>query len=275
MDRISSRQNAVVKRFREVAGDGPAGEWMLLDGEHLVTEAVAAGLDVDVLAMTERLLDGRLASLAADLEHRGTRVVIVTDQVLGAISPVKEPSGLAALAARPATSLARALDGERPLVLILNEIQDPGNVGAIVRAAEGCGATGVIATAGGADPFGWKALRGAMGSTFRLPIASGHPLDAVLTAARTAGLRVIATTAARGTPLPACDLRAGCAILLGAEGPGLPAHVVDAADERLTIPMRPPVESLNVAVTAALILYEAARQRTSITHRARGTNVTV
>jgi TrmH family RNA methyltransferase len=130
-----------------------------------------------------------------------------------------------------------------------------------VRAAEGCGATGIVVTTGAADPFGWKALRGAMGSTFRMPIATGHSLDAVLSAARTAGLRVIATTAVGGTPLPACELRGDCAIFLGAEGPGLPASVVAAADERLTIPMRAPVESLNVAVSAALILYEAARQR--------------
>ncbi len=276
MERISSRQNALVKRFRQVAGGGPAGEWMLLDGEHLVTEALAAGLEVDVLAITERLLDGRLASVATDLDRRGTRVVVVTDQVLDAISPVREPSGVAAIAARPSTPLAQALGGAQPaLVLILNEIQDPGNVGAIVRAAEGCGATAVVATAGTADPFGWKALRGGMGSTFRLPIATGPSLDAAVAGARSAGLRVIATRAADGTPLPACDLRAGCAILLGAEGPGLPAQVIDAADERLTIPMRPPVESLNVAVSAALILYEATRQRRGVTRLARGTNVAV
>lgn len=263
MDRISSRQNPLVKRFRRVAAGDESGESMLLDGEHLVIEALGSGLHVEVLAITDALVNGRLARLAADLAERGTQIAIVTDQVLGAISPVTEPSGVAAIARRPSTTLDGALRTPRALALILNGIQDPGNVGAIVRAAEGCGASGVVVTTGSADPFGWKALRGGMGSTLRMGIAAGHQLDTALLTARNAGLRVIATTAGGGTPLPLCDLRRPCAILLGAEGPGLPPAIVDAADERLTIPMRAPVESLNVAVSAALILYEAARQRST------------
>jgi TrmH family RNA methyltransferase len=274
MERISSRQNALVKRFRQVAAGDPAGEWMLLDGEHLVVEALESGLEVDVLAVTE-LMNGRLETVALDFERRGARVVIVSAPVLGAISPARQPSGVTAIARRPTTTLEQVLRAHPALVVIVNEIQDPGNVGAIVRAAEGCGATGIVITTGTADPFGWKALRGAMGSTFRMPIASGHALDAALNAARTAGLRVIATTAVGGTPLPACELRGDCAILLGAEGPGLPAAVVAAADERLTIPMRAPVESLNVAVSAALILYEAARQRAGAPAVSQKSNVAV
>jgi RNA methyltransferase, TrmH family len=275
MERISSRQNALVKRFRQLAAGDPAAEWMLLDGEHLVAEAFASGLDVDVLALTEPLLDGPLGHVARDLELRGTRVVIVAEQVMGAISPVRQPSGVTAIARRPQLSIEHVLGGHPALVVVVNEIQDPGNVGAIVRAAEGCGATGIVVTTGSADPFGWKALRGSMGSTFRMPIAAGDSLEGALTALRAAGLRVIATTAAGGTLLPACDLRRDCAILLGAEGPGLPASVITAADERLTIPMRAPVESLNVAVSAALILYEAARQRAAGTVTPRGSNVAV
>jgi TrmH family RNA methyltransferase len=261
MERIASRQNALVKRFREVAGGDPGDEWMLLDGDHLVFEAFASGLDIDVLAVTEPLLAGRLDDVARDLERRGTRIAIVSEQVIGAISPVRQPSGVTAIARRPRGTIEQVLGVHPALVVVVNEVQDPGNVGAIVRAAEGCGATGIVVTTGTADPFGWKALRGGMGSTFRMAIATGLPLDAALNAVRSAGLRVIATAATGGTPLPACDLRADCAILLGAEGPGLPAPVVAGADERLTIPMRAPVESLNVAVSAALILYEAARQR--------------
>ena len=149
------------------------------------------------------------------------------------------------------------------MVLMLSQVQDPGNVGAIIRAAEACGATGVVAGEGTADPFGWKALRGAMGSTFRVPVATGHTLAEAVAAARAAGLRVFATGARDGTPLAACDLRGPSAILFGGEGAGLPQDLQDASDERLTIPMRPPVESLNVAIAAALVLYEAARQRTS------------
>ncbi len=167
----------------------------------------------------------------------------------------------------------RVLQTRPSLVLILGDVQDPGNVGAIIRAAEGCGATGVVVTTGAADPFSWKALRGGMGSTFRLPIASGQSLDAAVSHARAAGLRVMATTARGGTALPACDLRPGCAILLGGEGSGLPAAIVEASDERIMIPMQAPVESLNVAIAAALVLYEAARQRATAAPLERSTNV--
>jgi TrmH family RNA methyltransferase len=137
-------------------------------------------------------------------------------------------------------------------------------VGAIVRAAEGCGATGIIAGDGSADPFGWKALRGAMGSSFRLPVAAKSSLTDAVCRARGDGLRVFAATARDGSPLPECDLRGPAAILLGAEGAGLPQELIASADQCVTIPMQPPVESLNVAMAAALIVYEASRQRRTI-----------
>lgn len=144
---------------------------------------------------------------------------------------------------------------------MLHDLQDPGNVGAIVRAAEACGATGIVCGQRTADPFGWKALRGSMGSSFRLPIAIKQPLDEALATARANGLRILATVARGGTTLPDCDLRKPAAILLGGEGGGLPATLIAQADERLSIPMQAPVESLNVSVAAALVVYEATRQR--------------
>jgi TrmH family RNA methyltransferase len=144
---------------------------------------------------------------------------------------------------------------------MLHDVQDPGNVGAIARAAEACGATGLVCSERTADPFGWKALRGAMGSTLRLPIAARQPLGDAIVRARAGGLRIFAMTAHAGTMLPDSDLRTPSAIILGAEGMGLPPDLIDAADARLTIPMRSPVESLNVAVAAALVIYEASRQR--------------
>ena len=231
---------------------------MLLDGDHLIQEAVASGVAISNAAFSERLADSRLASR---LQSAGTRVVVVSDAVLDAMSPVRSPSGVVAIARRPAASLEDALAKTPALVLMLHDVQDPGNVGAVVRAAEGCGATGVVCSEHTADPFGWKALRGAMGSTFRLPLAVRQALPAAVAAARTGGLRIFATTARGGASLPECDLRVPAAILLGGEGPGLPPDLVDAADARLTIPMQPPVESLNVAIAAALVIYEATRQR--------------
>jgi TrmH family RNA methyltransferase len=148
-------------------------------------------------------------------------------------------------------------------------IQDPGNVGAIVRVAEAGGAAGVIVAGNSADPYGWKALRGAMGSAFRLPIVREPDLDRVLAALRAAGVRVLATApAVNGTILSRRSfsdqpLTGASAFILGGEGPGLPAELIASADGVITIPMEPPVESLNVAVSAGLIIYEARRQRLS------------
>ncbi len=150
------------------------------------------------------------------------------------------------------------------LVLFLDGVQDPGNVGAIIRAAEGTGATAVITGSGTADPRGWKALRGSMGSTFRLPVASADSLATALAAARAAGLHLFAAVPRGGTPLADANLTRPAGIVLGGEGAGLPAGTIAGTDEALTIAMRPPVESLNVAIAAALVLYEASRQRADV-----------
>ena len=256
IERITSRQNPLVKQFRDVAHGG-VREAMLLDGEHLIEEALGSGIPIDVAAFGERLGHGPLADR---LHREGVTVVLVTDAVLGAISPVQAPSGVVGIARRRPATLEHVFATKPPLVGMLHDVQDPGNVGAVVRAAEGCGGTGIVCSERTADPFGWKALRGAMGSTFRLPVAAG-PLDEAIALARSRGLRVFATTARGGTALPECDLRGPAAVIFGGEGAGLPAALIDAADARLTIPMKAPVESLNVAIAAALVLYEAARQR--------------
>jgi TrmH family RNA methyltransferase len=260
VERIASRQNPIVKRFRELARAGASSETVLLDGQHLVEEAIASDVKIEVAAFGEKHAQHRLVTLAARARRTGAKTVAVTDQVLAALSPVQHPSGVVAIARRPARSIEEVFARRPQLLLLLNDVQDPGNVGAIIRAAEGCGATGVVAGDGTADPFGWKALRGSMGSTFRVPIVR-QSLGGVVTHARAARVRVFATVPRDGTPLAQCDLRGPSAVLLGGEGGGLSSELLDLADERLTIPMRPPVESLNVAIAAALIVYEASRQR--------------
>lgn len=262
MEHVSSRQNAVVKRFREIAREGRVGDDVLLDGAHLVGEALAAGMALDVVAFATDAAQGRLASLASDCVASGARVITAPDSVLTLLSPVRQPSGVIAIARlHPATIESAIAAGSPALVLLLDRIQDPGNVGAIIRSAEACGATAVIAGPGTADPFGWKALRGSMGSAFRLPVAAAVSLDAALAAARDAGLCIFATVARGGTPLDRAPLARPAMVLLGGEGPGLSDDIIARADERVTIAMRAPVESLNVSVAAALIVYEASRQR--------------
>lgn len=258
MPLIVSRQNPIVRQFREAAAS--AGDRVLLDGAHLVAEALRSNLEIEIVALASGKREPTVVAIAAEAARAGARVVEVTGSVLAAMSPVRNPSGIVSLARVQPVALEAAFARAPQLVLLLAEVQDPGNVGAIVRAAEACGATGVVAGDGTADPFGWKALRGSMGSTFRLPVVR-QPLEDAAATARRRGLRVLAAVPRHGTPLPRCDLRSPTAVLLGGEGAGLPDRLLALSDERLTIPMRAGVESLNVAVAAALIAYEGMRQR--------------
>jgi TrmH family RNA methyltransferase len=266
MERITSRQNAIVKRFRELArapSAAKSGE-VLLDGAHLVQEALACGVSVEVAAFSDRQVGAALsplARIAKDVKKHGGRVLTVSDHVLAAMSPVQHPSGVVAIAHARPSDLGAAFAHAPQLVLVLAGLQDPGNVGTIVRTAAACGASGIVTIEGSANPFGWKALRGAMGGTFRVPVAARGTLGDVIAAARLARVRLIAAVPHGGTPLPQLNLRDPAAIVLGGEGAGISEGALAAASETVTIPMRPPVESLNVAIAAALILYEASRQR--------------
>ena len=263
MERISSRQNSVVKRFRALAHDSSADDDILLDGQHLIEDALDCRLTVDVAVFADSAAD-RLASLVARAATSGVRTMIASDALLSALSPVQHPSGVVAIGRRPSSSIASALAGAPQLLLVIEGVQDPGNVGAIIRTAEACGASGVIVGSRSADPFGWKALRGAMGSSFRLPVIARVSRGDALDALRRAGIRIIATVPRGGRAPAELDLQRPVAILLGAEGGGLAGDWLEGADERLTIPMHGAVESLNVAVAAALVLYEASKQRTDV-----------
>ena len=195
------------------------------------------------------------------VRRANARVVEVSGAVLNALSPVNSPTGVVATARKPLTVAADMLVPAPALVLAGFGIQDPGNTGAIIRSAAAAGATGVMVDDATADPWGWKALRASMGGVFHLPVIwSRNPL-ATLAEWRSTGVSIIAAVPRDGVAMYDTDLRRPTVVLMGGEGPGLTADVVAAADARVTIPMNGGVESLNVAVAAALILYEAKRQR--------------
>ena len=257
---ITSRQNPLVARFR-TAARGDVGGVLLLDGAHLVGDALAAGLTVQLAAVTPASSDEPdVRALVDALQRDGVEVITVSASVMDAVSPVKTPSGVVALAERPAVE-GGLYAGSTALVVAAVDVQDPGNLGAIVRVAEAAGATGFAAAGGSANPFGWKARRGSMGSALRLPIVSEMSAEGVVADAKQHGCRVIAAVPRHGRSIFDVDLTGPIAVLIGGEGQGLAQTVVDSADQRITIPMQAPVESLNAAVTAALIVYEARRQR--------------
>ena len=258
---ITSRQNALVARYR-AAARGDSAKLILLDGVQLGADALAAGLTIQhAAACCAADAHHDVADLLARLNRAGAEVATVSASVMDALSPVRSSSSIVALAERPVPRDAAMYATPPSLTVIAVDVQDPGNVGAIVRVAEAGGASGFYAAGISADPFGWKALRGSMGSALRLPLRAVPSPAIAIDEARAHGCRIIATVPRDGTPLFDADLTGSLALLIGGEGQGLSESVLASADERITIPMQTPVESLNAAVSAALIVYEVRRQR--------------
>jgi RNA methyltransferase, TrmH family len=254
---ITSRHHPIVKEFREAAQGGSV---ILLDGWHLLTEAVNAGVALETLAVCGPITADEQAVIDRALRAQA-RVVEVSGAVLNALSPVNSPTGVVAIARKPLADAAALLTPAPALVLAGIGIQDPGNAGAVIRSAAAAGATGVMVDDATADPWGWKALRASAGSVFHLPVVRTSTPKPLLAEWKASGLAVVAAVPRGGVPMYDLDLARPVAVLLGGEGAGLAADVLVMADARVTIPMDGAIESLNVAVAAAVILYEARRQR--------------
>jgi RNA methyltransferase, TrmH family len=240
---ITSRQHALVKTFRRVArGDHKLA---VLDGWHLVDEALRANARIETIAVTRERASAR--ALLDRAHNSGAQIVEVSTAVMEALSPVRTPSGVVALVNKRSASVQHLLKGPAPLILLAVDMQDPGNVGAIVRSAEAGGATGVA--------------RAGMGSTLRVPILHEKEVAPLVMALREARVKVIAAVPRGGDDMYRVDMRGPVAFMLGGEGSGLPDQTLAAAVDRVSIPMTSPVESLNAAVAAALLVYEARRQR--------------
>jgi len=255
---ITSPKNPLVRRFRDAAAGEPP-EVMLVDGIKLVHEALEAKLPILEAAVTARLFGSELGkALRRRLEHEAPKLHEVGDAVLERISGVTTPQGVSAIFRRPAYQ-AQDLRGKNSLLVVAAGIKDPGNLGAMIRSAEAAGATGVLATQGGADPFRDKALRGSAGSVFRLPTLGGQSEEQVL--AMLEGLQVVIAEGDGTLDYWKCDFKKPSAIVLGNEGHGVPEALRARATLRVRIPMASAVESLNVAVATGVLLFEARRQR--------------
>ena len=277
-DVITSRDNQWLKRFRAaLRGTGPAQDEPLgVEGPKLIEDAVRSGLVTEALLVSDsgvRELERILA--AATQTEAGiprSRVLHTTDKLFASVAGTEAPQGVAALFHQRAWEFEHLLRGPgpmrqtAPLVVVLAGVQDPGNVGTIVRSAEAFGATGVVAARGTADPWSPKALRASAGSALRLPVLRGMAVPVLLAQLKMARVKIFAAGAALHSGASeinelSADLRDPAAIFIGSEGAGLPPEVFHAADATISIPMSEAVESLNAGVAASLVLYEAARQR--------------
>jgi TrmH family RNA methyltransferase len=261
---VDSTQNALVKHARALERDRAlrtSARTYLAWGIHLAEEALRARAPLRQAFLGPAIeKSDRESGLSRRLIASGVPIVRVTDRVLESIIQGSADQGVLLLAELPRTEAKSVLASTSPLVLAAHGVQDTGNLGSILRSARAMGAGGLIALEGSADPFGSRAVRAAMGTQFTLPAVSCTTADC-LREAKAAGRRLVAADPG-GTETPIdVDLARPILLLVGNEGAGLPRDILDAADRRVRIPMAPGVSSLNVHAAAAVLLYEAARQR--------------
>jgi RNA methyltransferase, TrmH family len=261
---IDSPQNPAVKRARSLERDRALRErerTYIAWGLHLAQEALRTRVPLGQIFITPAL-PGSLAGqeLLRGLAATGAPIVRTTPRVLESISEGSGDQGILLLCSRPVLEAKELLRPETSLVVALHGVQDPGNVGTILRSGLALGASALIALPGCADPFSTRAVRAGMGAQFSLPVTSVSVLP-FLDFLGPTGLQLVAADRAASDTPPEVDLRLPTVLLLGSEGDGLPEDLLRAAHRRVRIPMARSVESLNVHAAAAALLYETARQR--------------
>jgi TrmH family RNA methyltransferase len=253
MTAIESPTNPLV---REIARGIDGKTHFLLEGEKAILDAVAAGVALEHVLHDASVRPGRLAALAS------ARPRLVSRAVLERLADSRAPQHLLAVGRRRDVPVAEILGRSGPVVFLFG-VQDPGNLGAIVRVAEAVGCAGVVAAPGSADFFHARAVRASAGSMLRIPVSGRVSFDPFAASAHEAGRSVAGAVASGGESPFEAPLSARSVLVIGAEGTGLPAGAYRYLDRRLTIPMQPPVDSLNAAVAAALMLYGAELARSS------------
>ena len=258
--KIDSRQNALVKEFRKAfhTGESTDDGYCAIESVKTIEEAIRSGLRLRAVMFSESG-SSRAQRLLPQLSNH-VETVVVPDEVLASAVATETPQGVAALVRIPPHALEEVVDGTAPLVMVAAGLQDPGNLGTLVRSAEAFGAAGVLTTEGTADVFNSKVIRASAGSMFRLPVVKSDSKQ-IVAALREKGVRLMATSSHKGTPLDEADLTVGVALFIGNEGAGLPKPLAHEMEETLVIPHAAGVESLNAGVAASIVLYEAARQR--------------
>ena len=261
--RIEGRHNAAVKELRqafahaELTKEGDCA----IEGVRIVEEAIRSGLRFRAVFLREsshNLAERFLPQIGAHVE-----TLLLPDKLFDSAVPSETPQGVAALVRLKESSLEDVL--ERVQVgptLVTAGLQDPGNLGTILRSADAFGSAGAILGDGTVSPFNSKVIRASAGSAFRLPIVkTKSTLNDLCAKLRGAGVRLIATSSHKGTLLDQAVLAGPLAVFIGGEGSGLPRSLMAQLDETVAIPHSDHVESLNAGIAASIMLYEAARRK--------------
>lgn len=258
---IEGRHNTLLKQLRKAfaSAEATSDGVFAIEGLRIVEEAIRSGLRFRAVVFASSAgtkAQRLLPQLGAHVE-----TIIVPDTLFGTAVPTEAPQGVAALVQGKVFGLNDVLAKSQagPVIVVVG-LQDPGNLGTILRSAEAFGAAGVLLGEGTVSPFNPKVVRASAGSVFRVPAVKSQISD-ILSRLRDQKFRLIATSSHKGTLLPQATLEPPLAIFIGGEGAGLGRELMGKMDEIIAIPHSPKVESLNAGVAASIILYEAARQR--------------
>lgn len=259
---LTSATNSLVKVFRRGLAEGLTRDgWLCGEGPHFLEEALKPGSQaavhtVLVSAEAAERYQALLARLPAESE-----LAQLPERLFNQIAGTRTPQGIAAIVELPAHDLKAAIASGNPVLVVACGLQDPGNMGTVIRSADALGATAVVAMAGTVNPFNPKSVRSCAGSIFRMPVFVGQKPDAVFKLLRDSKVRILGTDPRSVVALSSVDLRGPIALLVGQEAAGLPPEIAHEADELLSIPIRAEADSLNAATATGIFLYEVARQR--------------
>jgi TrmH family RNA methyltransferase len=257
---VESKDNARLKELRKaLASAGRSAQGRVgIEGPHLLEEALRAGLRVSTIFVAQDA-EKLLGALPVPPD---TEILRLPAKLLNSALATETPQLIAALIEPPEWTWAQILDQDqkKSLVVVLAGIQDPGNLGTILRSAEAFGASGVVSLPGTVSAWNPKAVRASAGSVFRVPLLAASEREC-LEKLHEAGVNVLATTVRGAEPVDRVDMSGPVALIIGNEGNGVSDELAAKVDARITIPCPGPVESLNAAVAASVLLYEAARQR--------------
>lgn len=263
------RSHALLADFRRAfktgllsPGDEKGDPFLPLEGPRLVGEAIRSGFRVEKALFSRTGLEHHGGKLMPQFSKH-TSVAVAEDAAFAAAMDAEHPQGVAVLVRYPVPKLEAVFGtGETPaLVVAAAEMQDPGNLGTLIRAADAFGATGVVALSDTVSPFNPKAVRASAGSLMHLPVIAKLPAAELVAACRQRGVRLLAAAARGDAEAIATGLDEPICLIIGQEAAGVSRELLRAADATVTIPMARAIDSLNAGVAGAILLYEAARQR--------------
>lgn len=260
---ISSKDNSTIKLLRSLADHKhrKKEKAFMIEGVKMVEEALRDNLGVKMVVANPSLVQHHGKGILKLAESKSVDLLWISEKLMDSVSESKTPQPVMAVVRMPQHNEEQLLAHSSKLIVVAHQLQDPGNLGTVIRTAEAAGASGMAITANTVDPFNAKAVRASMGSMLRLPIVQIGNLAEFIRTCKGKGFQTVATALTGEKTHFDIDLRKPTVLIFGQEGAGLPQDLMDDIDLRVRIPMTETIDSLNVATAAAVILYEAMRQR--------------